>query len=238
MVWRILLIILALVILLIFFVPYGVDAGYEEGVLSLRIKAGPFRFTLYPKKPPTEKQRAKQRRKKEKTGAKKKTGSEKQKKPAEEKPAGVDETITVREKIRWDIETVTALLRMALHALRRFCRSFSIDFLKIHYTVAGADPCNTALRYGRLCAAAAALPELCGGAVRVRRRDIALGCDFTESWPDISIRIVMSLQLFRIVHMAAAFLAEYLVWKLKTRREKKAAALSERKDDNGRQPDQ
>ena len=38
--------------------------------------------------------------------------------------------------------------------------------------------------------------------------------------------------------MAAAFLVEYIAWKIKSRREKKAAASMERKDDNGRQPDQ
>ena len=243
MVGRILLIILGLLILLIFFVPYGVDAGYEEGVFSLRLKAGPFRFRLYPKKPPSEKKLAKKQKKKEKSEARKQADADKKKakkdrkeKPAEEKPAGVDETITVREKTAWDLETITALAKMAVHALRRFFRSFHVDYLKIHYTVAGSDPYSSAIQYGQLCAAAEALPEICNGGIR--NRDIALACDFTERYPSIDARIVLSVQLYKVVHMAAAFLAEYIVWKMKTRREKKTAALSEREDDNGRQPDQ
>ena len=165
MVGRILLIILGillLLILLIFFVPYGVDAGYEEGVLFLRVKAGPFRFTLYPKKPPSERKKKKQREKQDAAGSEKKADETKKKKKKEKKkgePAdtaeqGVDETITVREKTKWDLDTIAALAKMALNALRRFFRAFRVDFLKLHLTVAGSDPYDTALRYGAVCAAA------------------------------------------------------------------------------------
>ena len=47
------------------FVPYGVDVSYEEKVFRLRIALGPFRYQLFPKKPLTEKQKEKARRKKE-----------------------------------------------------------------------------------------------------------------------------------------------------------------------------
>ena len=46
------LIILAALILLIFFVPYGVDAAYMGGEFTLRIKAGFLRFTLFPARYP------------------------------------------------------------------------------------------------------------------------------------------------------------------------------------------
>ena len=72
MVGRIILLILLALIGLIFFLPYGVDAGYEEGVLFLRAKAGPLRLTLYPKKPLTARQLARKQKKKEKAEAKKK----------------------------------------------------------------------------------------------------------------------------------------------------------------------
>ena len=50
MIGRILLILFVLLILLIFFVPYGVDAGYEKGLAFLRIKAGPLHLQR-PSKP-------------------------------------------------------------------------------------------------------------------------------------------------------------------------------------------
>ena len=43
------------ILLLIFVVPYGVDAAYEDEGFRLGIKAGPFRIWLLPKKGKTEK---------------------------------------------------------------------------------------------------------------------------------------------------------------------------------------
>ena len=247
MVGRILLIILGillLLILLIFFVPYGVDAGYEEGVLFLRVKAGPFRFTLYPKKPPSERKKKKQREKQEAAGSEKKAEAAKKKKkgkkkgePAEPAEQGVDETITVREKTKWDLDTIATLAKIALNALRRFFRAFRVDFLKLHLTVAGSDPYDTALRYGAVCAAAEML-NADDGRCRLRKRDIALDCDFVRTFPEIAFRIVVTVQLYKFVHMAFMFLAEYVIWKIRTRREKKVSALAQREDDNGRQQDE
>ena len=250
MVGRILLIILGillLLILLVLVIPFGVDAGYEEGVIFLRAKAGPFRYTLYPKKRRKKKERGDkdgtapekkddeaEKKKKKKKKKKKEKKKEEPAKPAEQ---GVDETLTVREKTRWDLDTIAALTKMALNALRRFFRGFRVDFLKLHLIVAGGDPYDTALRYGTLCAAAETLSAV-GDKSRLRRRDIALGCDFERTFPEIAVRIVVTVQLYRFVHMAVMFLAEYILWKFRTRREKKAAALAERKDDNGRQQDE
>ena len=49
------------------------------------------------------------------------------------------------------------------------------------------------------------------------------------------MRIVLSLQLFRLVHLAVALGVEFLKWKINSRRDEPAAAMNERKDDNGRE---
>ena len=66
MVGWIILAVLAILILLVFFLPYGVDVGYADEVLRVGIKAGPLRIWLLPKKPLTEKQRLKAEAKKPK----------------------------------------------------------------------------------------------------------------------------------------------------------------------------
>ena len=86
--------------------------------------------------------------------------------------------------------------------------------------------------------AAAEMLNADDGRCRLRRRDIALGCDFARTFPEIAFRIVVTVQLYKFVHMAFMFLAEYVIWKIRTRREKKAAALAQREDDNGRQQDE
>ena len=65
----IVLMIVIAILLLIFVVPYGIDAAYEEGTVRLGVKAGPFRIWILPKKPKTEKQLLKQQRKEERKKA-------------------------------------------------------------------------------------------------------------------------------------------------------------------------
>ena len=225
MVGWIILAVLAILILLVFFLPYGVDVGYADEVLRVGIKAGPLRIWLLPKKPLTEKQRLKAEAKKAKKEARR---------AAKEKE--INDSVTVKPKPKLDFDTIVALLRMGSHAIRRFFRSFTVNFFQLHYTVACRDPYDTAIQYGMACAAAETLPALAEKKIRVLRRDIEIGADYTSEEPTVSARIVLSLQLFRLVHLAVALGVEFLKWKINSRPEDKpAAATNERKDDNGRE---
>ena len=226
----IVLIILLALIALIFFVPYGVDAAYENGQARLCVRAGPVSIRLYPKKPKTEKQLEKERRKKEKKAAKAQAKkAEKEKKPADQgEPQAKDETIKVKKQRQLDLDTILALLEMGVRAIRRFFRSFTVNYFKLHCTMAGSDPYNTAMGYGYLCSVVEGLRGLSEDRITLQRRDIALDADFTSEKPIVDVRIIITLQLFKIIHLAAAFGVEYLIWTIKNRREKKAAAAEER----------
>ena len=234
MVGWIILAVLAILILLVFFLPYGVDVGYADEVLRVGIKAGPLRIWLLPKKPLTEKQQLKAEAKKAKKEARRAARAAKKAAAAKEKE--INDSVTVKPKPKLDFDTIVALLRMASHAIRRFFRSFTVNFFQLHYTVACRDPYDTAIQYGMACAAAETLPALAGKKIRVLRRDIEIGADYTSEEPTVSARIVLSLQLFRLVHLAVALGVEFLKWKINSRPEDKpAAATNERKDDNGRE---
>ena len=171
---------------------------------------------------------------KEKFKAAQKAAAEKKAAAAKEKE--INDSVTVKPKPKLDFDTIVALLRMGSHAIRRFFRSFTVNFFQLHYTVACRDPYDTAIQYGMACAAAETLPALAGKKIRVLRRDIEIGADYTSEEPTVSARIVLSLQLFRLVHLAVALGAEFLKWKINSRPEDKpAAATNERKDDNGRE---
>ena len=233
MVGWIILAVLAVLILLVFFLPYGVDVGYADEVLRVGIKAGPIRVWLLPKKPLTEKQKQKAEAKKAKKEERR--AAKAAKKAAAAKDKEINDAVTVKPKPKLDFDTVVALLRMGSHAIRRFFRSFTVNFFQLHYTVACRDPYDTAIQYGMACAAAEALPALAGKKIRVLRRDIEIGADYTSEEPVIAVHIVLSLQLFRLVHLAVALGVEFLKWKINSRREEPAAATNERKDDNGRE---
>ena len=170
MVGWIILAVLAILILLVFFLPYGVDVGYADEVLRVGIKAGPLRIWLLPKKPLTEKQRLKAEAKKAKKEARRAAKAAKKAAAAKEKE--INDSVTVKPKPKLDFDTIVALLRMSSHAIRRFFRSFTVNFFQLHYTVACRDPYDTAVQYGMACAAAETLPALAGKKIRVLRRDI------------------------------------------------------------------
>jgi len=222
------------VFLLIFVVPYGVDAAYESGVVRLGIKVGFLRIWLLPKKPKTEKQQKRQQAKEEKKKAKK--AEKEAKKAAEKAEKQRNQTQKVQEKKPLDLSFVFALVKMGIRAVKRVFRSFSIDRLKLHYVVATNDPYDTAVQYSYLCAALAALPEIAGGVIRIRKPDVQVGMDFTQDKPEISGRIVVSLQLYKIVCVALAFAVEFIRWK-NTHRQTDVIA-NERKEENGREQDQ
>lgn len=230
----IVLIIIIAILLLIFVVPYGVDVAYESGVLRLGVKAGLFRFWLLPKKHKTEKQLKRQQEKDEKKRARQeaKVAQKAAAKAEQEK----NQTQTVKPRKSLDIQFILALVKMGIRAVRRFFRSFAIDFLRLHYVAATSDPYDTAVQYSYICGALAALPEIAGDVIRVRKKDVQVGMDFTVEKPTVAARIVVSLQLYKIVCVAAAFAVEFVQWKMKHRDPK--AGASERKDDNGREQDQ
>ncbi|MBR4579527.1 MAG: hypothetical protein IKO22_07975 [Oscillospiraceae bacterium] len=220
------LILLLLLIVLIFFVPYGVDLAFADGVFRLGVRAGPFRIGLYPPSPLIQKLLSKKQKGK-------KPKQEPEQSEEAPKPEPLDKTEKIPKKREWDLDTILALLKMGIHAVRRFFRSFTVDFFQLHLLLASNDPYTTAMEYAAACSAVEALPAMCADAIRVRRRDIQIGSDFLTEKPQIKLRLVLTLQLFRLVHLAVALAAEFIAWKIKTRRAN-AAAASERKADNGR----
>lgn len=222
--------ILIAVFLLIFVVPYGVDASYESGVIRLGVKVGFIRIWLLPKKPKTEKKLAKEEKKKAKKAARE------AKKAADKAEKQRNQTLKVKAKKPMDLPFVYALVKMGIRAVKRVFRSFTVDRLKLYYVVATNDPYDTAIQYSYLCAALAALPEIAGDVIHIRKPDVQVGMDFTREKPIISGRIVISLQLYKIVCVALAFAVEFIRWK-NTHRQTDVMA-NERTEENGREQDQ
>lgn len=221
------LIIIMAILLLLFVVPYGVDAIYEEGIFRLGVKLGPIRIWVIPQKTKTEKQLLRQQKKAER---------KREKKALKDAEKQQNQSITVKPKKPLDLPFIFALIKMGIRAVRRVFHSFVIDRLKLHYVVATKDPYETAIQYSYLCAAVAAIPEIAGDAIRIRKPDVQIGMDFTREKPEFCGRILISLQLYKIVLIALSFAVELIRWKRTHRRSDVIA--NERKDENGREQDQ
>lgn len=157
-------------------IPVGIDAAWEDGSFSLKIKAGPVPFRVLPKKPTDENER-------HKTPF-----------PGEDK----------KEPIRLPpLPVLKALALRGCDALCRAVRRVRVDTLRIHYTAAGADPCRVALAYGAAGMAMESLLALADG--RIAHPDLRAEADFDGGKQTFSGTIVATLRLYQAAAIGGRF---------------------------------
>ncbi len=157
MIW---LIILAILILLCL-IPLGVRALYNADGFRLWLLIGPVKIILFPKKKKEEKQEEKP----------KKTAKT-QKKPAQPKE---------EKKEAGSLRDFLPLLDVAKGLLSSFFRKIRIRYLEVKLVLAGDDPCDLAVNYGRTWAATGSIIPVLEELFVIKKRDVQIGCDFTAS---------------------------------------------------------
>ena len=134
---------------------------------------------------------------------------EEKKKPEKEpKPKKKGRRIN-REQILYALETLPPILG---RALRRTGRSIRIRPLKIYVLVAGYDPADTALLYGRLEAALHGGLPLLRQAVRISEEDVRLYLDFTKRQMDVIADVGVSLRPGSLAWVGLRAAASLVKW--------------------------
>ena len=187
----VLLTLLALLLVLLQ-IPVSVRFSYQDGAPEAALRYGPMRLSLFPGK-------------KEPVGDR----PEEKKKPEKEpKPKKKGRRIN-REQILYALETLPPILG---RALRRTGRSIRIRPLKIYVLVAGYDPADTALLYGRLEAALHGGLPLLRQAVRISEEDVRLYLDFTKRQMDVIADVGVSLRPGSLVWVGLRAAASLVKW--------------------------
>ena len=170
------LLIIALLLTAFNLLRVGVDAEYDGEALFLRLKAGPVRITILPKKEKPEKPKKKK----------------KEKQPKAEKSKESPLTLP----------TLLKLVRPALEALGSFRRKLSVDLLRLHARVGTSDPYNTAMTFAYLQSAVYGLHPLVERALNVKERDVWLTPDFTNDSIAAEGRLIGTIRIGQIVGIA------------------------------------
>lgn len=192
-------ILLLLAVLLL--IPAQVRFRYDQGELALWVRFGPVKLQLFP---PGEK--------KEKVEPEKKP--KKKAKPKKEKPKKPKGKIN-REQILYSLETLPPILG---RALRRTGRRLRFAPLKIHLLVAGPDPADTAMLYGRLEAALSAGLPVLHRLVHIREQDIRLFLDFQQEQMDLIADVGAALRPWDLVSVGVRAGGSLLKWYLRFRK--------------------
>ena len=196
------------VVLLLAILPLGVFVSYDEDGVVVKIVAGPVKITLFP--------RPKKEKKSEKKSKKKSSAS-----PAEQLPKPPQPPKQIPEKKKGGSWTdFLPLVQVALDFLGSFRRKLRINQLELKLTMAGDDPCDLAVNYGRAWAAVGNLMPQLERLFVIKKRNIEVACDFTASQTLVKFRSEATITLGRLVSLAVVYGIRVFreFWKIKTKR--------------------
>ncbi len=196
------------VVLLLAILPLGVFVSYDEDGVLVKIVAGPVKITLFP--------RPKKEKKSEKKSKKKTSAS-----PAEQLPKPPQPPKQAPEKKKGGSWTdFLPLVQVALDFLGSFRRKLRINRLDLKLTMAGDDPCDLAVNYGRAWAAVGNLMPQLERLFVIKKRNIEVACDFTASQTLVKFRSEATITLGRLVSLAVVYGIRVFrkFWKIKTKR--------------------
>ena len=175
------------ILFLLAILPLGASVLYDADGPRVRVVAGPLKIQVFPMKKKAKKDKPKKEKPKPAKAAK-----------AEKKPAPKPQTGG-----SWT--DFLPLVRLALDLLNDLRRKLRVNELKLHLTMAGDDPCDLAVNYGRMNASLAALIAQLVRFVVIKKRDVRIDCDFTASETVILARLDLTITLGRILSIAAVY---------------------------------
>lgn len=162
----------------------GARAEYEESGFSLRIKAGPLWFQVFPPKEKAD------------SGKKKK----KEKKEQKEKP---------QSKRGGSLALLKKLLPLAAQAAGELRRKVRVDMLWLEFTAGGEEAAQTALSFGYVNSAIGMIWPLLDHNLNIKDHCIRTRADFQRAAPAVYLRLEATLTLGQALVLAIKLLARF-----------------------------
>lgn len=174
------------VLTLLAILPLGVSVMYNTDGPLVRLIAGPVRLTLFP----TKKKDKKEKPKKEKPKKEAQAGEKKKAEPS--KKGG-------------SFKDFLPLVQLALQFLGDFRRKLRVKRLELKLIMAGGDPCDLALNYGKAWAAVGNLMPHLENLFVIKKRDVEVECDFTASDTLIFVHLDITITLGRLLALVVVY---------------------------------
>lgn len=198
------------IVFLIAITPVGVNVAYNSEGILLRVIAGFLRITILP-----------QKKKKEKKPKEKKPKKVKKSNPAPKKKEPVEKP---KEK-GGSILDFLPLVQLVLDFLGDFRRKLRVNRLEMKLIMAGGDPCDLAVNYGKAWAALGNLMPLLERAFVIKKRNLEVECDFTESKTLVIARLDLTITIGRILSLVVLYAIRALIEFIKITNKRKGGAV-------------
>lgn len=186
------------ILFLLGILPLGASIRYDESGVRVKILAGWISLQIFPRKP---------KEKKEKTQKTEEPGEKKPvpKKTSAPKPKASHVTDTPQQKKGGSVTDFLPLVKLALNLLGDFRRKLRVNRLEVKLVLAGDDPCDLAMNYGRAWEALGnLLPKLENWLV-IGQRDVDVQCDFTAEQTLVTARLDLTITLGRILGLGVVY---------------------------------
>lgn len=200
----------------ILILPIGVSALYDSQGVRARVIIGFIRFTIFPMK----KKEKKEKKQKQDTPPKAAEQEAPKEEPAKEtaKPAKTQtpkkKTAPKKEDPGGSLLDFLPLVKLALKFVGEFFgKTLHIDVLYLKVTMAGGDPCDLAVNYGKAWAALGNLWPKLDDLMTIKKRDVQLQCNFEGDETLVNARVDITLTLGRVLGLAICYGAR-IVWNL------------------------
>ena len=191
--------------------PLGIRVLYDAGGAVVKIVLGPVKITVFP--------RSKKEKKPKKEKVKK---AEKQKSPEKEKlpqPPQPPPKPKGEKKKGGSLSDFLPFVKLAFDFLGDFRRKLRMPELYLRLILAGEDPCDLAVNYGKTWTAVGNLLPALERWFVIKNRDVEVECDFTASETKVIARAEITITLGRLLSLAAVYacrgLKEFIVFRNK-----------------------
>lgn len=156
--------------------PIGIRGVYRESTAGVWVLIGPLKFRLYPAKPKAKKNKTTTQPKKDGNKNAKKGGS---------------------------LSDFYPIARTILDFLEQLRRKVSVKNLELKIILAGDDPCNLAVNYGRSWAALGSLMPQLERFLLIRKKNIEVECDFLAESTKVYAQVDATLTVARAFSLGA-----------------------------------
>ena len=119
------------------------------------------------------------------------------------------------------------LMKVALSFLGDFRRKLRVNDLELKLILAGNDPCDLAVSYGRTWAAVGGLLPQLERLFVIKKRNVEVACDFTTTETLVIARLDLTITLGRLLSLAVVYGIRALRELIKLQKKRKGGATHE-----------
>lgn len=197
--------------------PLGVSVRYDASGALVQVILGPIRIKVFP----LSKKEKKPEKKKEEPVQPQEEQSAEEPKP---EPPKEDKPKEEPKKAGGSITQFLPLVQLALDFLGDFRRKLRVNVLELKLIMAGDDPADLGINYGRAWIALGNLWPRLERLFVIKKRDVEVECDFEASETLVTARLDISITLGRIIALVVRYGIRAVKEFLKIRKQNKGGA--------------